>query len=92
MHNTEMLAKERSFGSSVYLSCRHLLPNVTDIWEKADKITSVPFQDSQVQGGRALGAWYGISIPYQVSSFLDICNSPSIHWLVHVGSLHVFEI
>lgn len=73
-----------SVDSSVDLSCCHLLPNVTEIGEKADKVTSVPFQTTKVQGGTALEPWYQISTHTRVRCFLDICNSPSMLWLVCV--------
>lgn len=81
-----------SVDSSVGLSCCHLLPNVTEIGEKADKVTSVPFQTTKVQGGTALEPWCQISTHSRVRCFLDICNSPSMLWLVRVWSLYVFEI
>lgn len=91
-NNTETLAKGRLLSSSVHLSCCHLLPHATEIWEKADKIISVPFQASQVQGRRVLEPGVRLAIHCRVSCVLDIYNSPSMLWLAHVGSLYVFEI
>lgn len=91
MDNTQTLAKGRQLSSSVEFSWCHLLPNVTDIGEKFDRITSVPFQASKGQSVRVVETWCQISIRSQVC-LPDICNSPSTHWLVHVSSLYVFEI
>lgn len=91
-NGNEILAKGRSFSWRVDPSRCRLPPNDTDIEEKAHKITSVPFRASKVQGGSPLAPWCQISIHSQVSCFLDICDSPSVHWLVQVWSLYIFEI